>query len=138
MTTTVATTSTAAGPNIGKTTQKQFSIFYLILTKYKLYCDQNVKISYNLGVIKKTFRLDIEDKLLVTLDNPNCNGGNQQQVKQCCPTKNPCAEGKGDCDSDAQCLGNLVCGTDNCDSTIFSSKNTDCCEKGTQIFLYPH
>ena len=34
MTTTVATTSTAAGPNIGKTTQKQFSIFYLILTKH--------------------------------------------------------------------------------------------------------
>ena len=32
----------------------------------------------------------------------------------CCTPANPCDLGGGDCDSDEDCAGSLVCGTDNC------------------------
>ena len=40
-----------------------------------------------------------------------CNGNDDG----CCTTTEPCREGFGDCDSDAQCAGDLRCGRDNCD-----------------------
>ena len=52
----------------------------------------------------------------------------------CCTSSNPCALGQGDCDSDSQCAGDLVCGTDNCinfDSTWPST--SDCCTTGNKI-----
>ena len=32
----------------------------------------------------------------------------------CCTPSNQCGEGKGDCDSDNDCLAGLKCGVDNC------------------------
>ena len=32
----------------------------------------------------------------------------------CCTPATPCDLGGGDCDSDLDCAGSLVCGTDNC------------------------
>ena len=39
----------------------------------------------------------------------NCNGGDS-----CCSAENRCTLGDGDCDSDDECAGDLVCGDDNC------------------------
>ena len=52
-----------------------------------------------------------------------CNGTGDYW--SCCTAGNPCALDEGDCDSDAECLGNLSCGTDNCLSPFAS--NADCC-----------
>ena len=51
-----------------------------------------------------------------------CNPTNNDY--QCCTTTNPCVFGEGDCDSDDECDGNLVCGTDNCGA---GNSNMDCC-----------
>ena len=40
-----------------------------------------------------------------------------------------CKEGQGDCDSDDDCEGNLVCGFNNCGTDIDIEPNSDCCEK---------
>ena len=46
----------------------------------------------------------------------------------CCTVSNPCNKGKGDCDSDGECAGGLICGKDNCrDFTSNAESNTDCC-----------
>ncbi len=65
-----------------------------------------------------------------------CLGGND-----CCTPQNPCGLLEGDCDSNADCLGTLVCGHHNCrnmempdgflrtlndDRNSFSSTD-DCC-----------
>ena len=39
-----------------------------------------------------------------------------------------CSEGQGDCDSDVQCKGDLVCGNNNCEGPEFSP-GSDCCCK---------
>ena len=42
---------------------------------------------------------------------------------------NQCIEGEGDCDSDADCKGDLVCGVDNCDRNNPGFDATDdCCQ----------
>ena len=38
-----------------------------------------------------------------------CRGGDQ-----CCRPDNQCGEGAGDCDTDQDCAGLLVCGSNNC------------------------
>merc|ERR1719383_1291500 len=45
-----------------------------------------------------------------------------------CTASAPCKLGQGDCDSDKDCSGSLVCGTDNCqDFTAQARNDTDCC-----------
>ena len=51
--------------------------------------------------------------------------GKQSNQAECCSTSNPCVEGHGDCDADSECIGNLICGTDNC--VNFPSSASDCC-----------
>ena len=56
----------------------------------------------------------------------------------CCTDSFPCANGEGDCDSDSECAGNLVCGEDNCihiDSD-WSDSLFDCCTKGKNIVIH--
>ena len=56
-----------------------------------------------------------------------CTGGDS-----CCNSlNNKCDVGEGDCDSDADCLDGLKCGTDNCPSTRSSDwdSSDDCCYK---------
>ena len=63
-----------------------------------------------------------------------CEFGSHSQIQECCSTSNQCGEGQGDCDKDSECLGNLVCGTDNCDASKFpDSDRTDCCRKGNGL-----
>ena len=38
----------------------------------------------------------------------------------------PCEEFKGDCDSDSECEGDLLCGANNCVGPLFDSQD-DCC-----------
>ena len=49
-------------------------------------------------------------------------------MEECCHEKFPCSKGQGDCDTDSECEGNLVCGTDNCDQTQFLWSGADCCK----------
>merc|ERR1711935_124146 len=52
-------------------------------------------------------------------------GGN---TWDCCKSWSPCRENEGDCDSDDDCFGNLVCGSNNCQ--FFDSPfphDADCC-----------
>ena len=50
----------------------------------------------------------------------------------CCTDDNKCSENQGDCDYDSDCAGDLVCGTNNCQSTGVTGSNwassADCCE----------
>ena len=51
----------------------------------------------------------------------------------CCTDSYPCSMGEGDCDSDSECYGNLICGTDNCQNfdSAYSSTH-DCCTTGNK------
>ena len=53
---------------------------------------------------------------------------------ECCSPTNRCDIGEGDCDSPNECLGNLVCGTNNC-LPIFghSPSDFDCCKEGKAL-----
>ena len=52
----------------------------------------------------------------------------------CCTTSNKCEIGEGDCDSDADCTGNLVCGKDNCLSIFgHSPSDFDCCKESKSL-----
>ena len=44
---------------------------------------------------------------------------------KCCSSSNQCGLNEGDCDSDSECSGNLICGKDNCQSPFPS--DVDCC-----------
>ena len=62
-----------------------------------------------------------------------CNGigGNYDDVfRECCSSSNQCDVNQGDCDSDNECKGNLVCGDNNCPSPFPST--ADCCENPDQ------
>lgn len=73
---------------------------------------------------------DTSDELLGPEDSCRteryrCNGINTG----CCTVRKPCGKADGDCDSDAECIGDLKCGTDNCDQSAGSFIwNDDCCE----------
>ncbi len=67
----------------------------------------------------------------IVLSNPHCNGGMHSEIKGCCSEEEPCIKGQGDCDKASECIGNLVCGSNNCDPSKFPSGGTDCCEEGT-------
>ena len=52
-----------------------------------------------------------------------CTGGDS-----CCSESELCKEGEGDCDDDSQCVGNLICGKDNCrDYNPTALPESDCC-----------
>ena len=44
-----------------------------------------------------------------------------------CTLENPCTENQGDCDSNSDCLNELVCGFDNCPHSIDYDTKVDCC-----------
>merc|ERR1712088_208135 len=56
-----------------------------------------------------------------------CNGADN-----CCTAERPCGRNEGDCDSDSDCVGDLMCGANNCldiaenQGKGFDS-NDDCC-----------
>merc|ERR1719430_430066 len=55
-----------------------------------------------------------------------CSGGDD-----CCTPQDPCGNNDGDCDTDDDCAGLLVCGNNNCPQDLFVSLfdvDDDCCE----------
>ena len=68
-------------------------------------------------------------KYLLAIGNPKCNPDTWSSYdSSCCTAENPCGVGEGDCDTDNQCAGGLVCGVDNCGPEFPS--NYDCCREG--------
>jgi len=51
-----------------------------------------------------------------------CDGGDS-----CCTEEYPCGEDEGDCDSDSDCAGDLICGKDNCPRGTTFEDGDDCC-----------
>merc|ERR1719228_1668992 len=55
-------------------------------------------------------------------------GGRNYSDNKCCSVETPCRDGEGDCDSDEECLGSLVCGVNNCNTFgHFYHQRDDCC-----------
>ena len=46
-------------------------------------------------------------------------------VYTCCSSTNQCDHNQGDCDSDSECSGDLICGSNNCKFPFPS--DADCC-----------
>ena len=62
-----------------------------------------------------------------TIKKPACDATNGD-ISSCCTDTKSCGLGQGDCDSDDECLGNLRCGTNNCESDFgFGGPRSDCC-----------
>ena len=49
------------------------------------------------------------------------------EMRECCTTNTPCGLGQGDCDSDTECTGDLMCGKNNCGPEFLWS-DADCCK----------
>ena len=58
--------------------------------------------------------------------NTGCHFYNN--ANDCCTKQNPCAKGEGDCDKDHDCIGDLVCGKDNCHDDLGFPYWGDCCK----------
>ena len=55
---------------------------------------------------------------------------------ECCSAKHQCEDSQGDCDSDDECSGDLICGKNNCPAHFPLS--ADCCtsrEGNLRIFI---
>ena len=65
---------------------------------------------------------------VLSIGNPECNSDTWSSYDpSCCTAQNPCGIGEGDCDRNDQCLGDLVCGKNNCGSGFPSA--ADCCTR---------
>ena len=53
-------------------------------------------------------------------DTNTCCG--ETASDNCCSNDYPCSLGEGDCDSDEQCVLDLVCGSNNCDTNAEPSE----------------
>ena len=72
--------------------------------------------------------LHIIRKYLLAIVNQKCNPATWSSYDaSCCTWNSPCGIGEGDCDTNDQCAGGLVCGVDNCGPEFPSSY--DCCKK---------
>ena len=66
-----------------------------------------------------------------TTPDPTCTttgGLNATLGEQCfCSTQNPCDINEGHCTADNQCMGDLMCGNDNCLPILGFANGTNCC-----------
>ena len=77
---------------------------------------------------------------------PRCNGYPTTEWNCCNPTTQ-CGVGEGDCDTDDDCLGDLICGSsrdssNNCKNDFsnqrsFWTESADCCTEPGQVY-YQH
>jgi hypothetical protein len=74
-------------------------------------CPGTYEQPYANPAISKYFFTDKNAKCLEMLTGNGCNGESHCGWGYCC-TSNPCENGEGDCDSDAECSGDLICGND--------------------------
>ena len=64
--------------------------------------------------------------------NPKCSPKTWSEYHgECCSVQEPCGIREGDCDLDSECIGDLVCGHNNCGEG-FPGNEPDCCA-GIQI-----
>ena len=54
-------------------------------------------------------------------------------VWSCCSSASPCNVNQGDCDTNEDCIGDLVCGISNCIGSEFPV-HVDCCENQGTYF----
>ena len=64
-------------------------------------------------------------KIIYPLLGEVCNAIDDN-VYTCCSASNQCDRNQGDCDSDSECSGDLICGSNNCKSPF--PIDADCCE----------
>ena len=75
------------------------------------------------------------------VSNKSCDwsGIGDKNTWSCCSIENPCDENDGDCDSSAECKGELLCGLNNCNdinnATHFDG-SADCCFDPTSKTIY--
>ena len=55
-----------------------------------------------------------------------CSSGTEEEIADCCTVEYPCSFGQGDCDYDSECIGELICGKNNC-GVEFPWNDADCC-----------
>ena len=66
--------------------------------------------------------------------NPNCNRNTWDKYSHgCCSEEAKCGEYEGDCNSNSECLGSLICKPNSCPLSEDSSKKFDkrasCCQQ---------
>ena len=71
-----------------------------------------------------------------TPTNGNCDSSKDDW--DCCTSFDPCGVGEGDCDSDTDCIGDLICGYNNCQSldSGWNYYDFDCCITGKHCTKY--
>ncbi len=109
---------------------------------FSLYCD-----AFAFGLTSPLNLIFLKKKVFEFSEKGEgiCNTGDND----CCTEDNQCGIGEGDCDSDDDCLGDLVCGDDNCaasdlppglDPALFGgngfSGSDDCCTVPGEIMTY--
>ena len=65
-------------------------------------------------------------------DWTDCNLGNGYNSGDCCTPDHQCDLGEGDCDHPDDCLGDYICGEDNCVSPFRDEH--DCCTTSGENF----
>ena len=62
--------------------------------------------------------------------NPKCNAKTWDTYSNaCCSEQEKCGVGEGDCNSDSECLGSLVCKYNGCPANQGFHKRASCCEQ---------
>ena len=85
-----------------------------------------------------------------TPGNPKCNpetwndfihgNGSRGYRNSCCSDQEKCGVGEGDCNSDSECHGSLVCEYNGCsptttDTTLGFSKHASCCQQPSGTYI---
>ena len=91
-----------------------------------LQTDWAMKRNCHIGSKDRSYRI----YLIVSADVCNAIG---DDIYDCCTPSNQCGPNQGDCDSNSDCQGDLVCGNDNCQSPFPS--DADCCTGNFISFL---
>jgi len=100
----------------------------------KNYCQIKAENGFFGDPCKGTFKYLTINSLCFANGKEACGDtGEYVNYLDCCTPEAPCGWGQGDCDTDADCAGDLLCGEDNCQEVYgshrFSNAKTDCCMK---------
>ena len=69
----------------------------------------------------------VSDLAFLTDSFTGCDwsGNTDETTWECCSSSSPCWLFEGDCDGDGDCIGHLICGSNNCFDSFSSA--ADCC-----------
>ena len=71
------------------------------------------------------------DRIVVSTEPEPCDY-EHANTKSCCSSANKCSYNQGNCFKDNHCIGNLLCGSNNCDTTAFPN-GANCCYKPATV-----